>query len=203
MARSRPVGWVHALASMALQPWISHSGCCTSSIWGSEPHQNPQKGIRQQPPWSASSCPGSHCSRTRCSSPCPPPAPLERPPHPLLEACPPLASAAARLRSSPAAAAAARQQQQPPQQQRPRPRSSPAPRQPQQPGTRSHLHTSTPLHLQPLAPPHLHPLSPPHLHPPPTSTPPPVSPPPSQQPGPLTCTPPPSLESWGKVEVCR
>ena len=36
MARSRPLGQVHASASMALHPWISHSGCCTSSIWSPE-----------------------------------------------------------------------------------------------------------------------------------------------------------------------
>ena len=68
MSCSRPVGWVHASASMALQPWISHSGCCTSSIWGAEPHQNPRKwiGARTQvsPPPQPASCIhpiASHC----------------------------------------------------------------------------------------------------------------------------------------------
>ena len=40
----RPSGIIHmpdASGPMALQPSDSHSGCCTSSIWGAEPHQNP------------------------------------------------------------------------------------------------------------------------------------------------------------------
>ena len=60
MSCSRPVGWVHASASMALQPWISHSGCCTSSTWGPEPHQNPRKArsatLQVSPPPQPASC---------------------------------------------------------------------------------------------------------------------------------------------------
>ena len=67
----RPSGIIHmpdASGPMALQPSDSHSGCCTSSIWGAEPHQNPRKWITayQQvspPPQPAScTCPmPSHC----------------------------------------------------------------------------------------------------------------------------------------------
>ena len=44
----RPSGIIHmpdASGPMALQPSDSHSGCCTSSIWGPEPHQNPRKQV--------------------------------------------------------------------------------------------------------------------------------------------------------------
>ena len=67
----RPSGIIHmpdASGPMALQPPDSHSGCCTSSIWGAEPHQNPLKWIiaRQQvsPPPQPASCIhpiASHC----------------------------------------------------------------------------------------------------------------------------------------------
>ena len=68
MSCSRPVGWVHASGSMALQPPDSHSGCCTSSIWGAEPHQNPFKArgeiLQVPPPTQPASCicpMPSHC----------------------------------------------------------------------------------------------------------------------------------------------
>ena len=67
----RPSGIIHmpdASGPMALQPSDSHSGCCTSSIWGAEPHQNPQFGISARtqvsPPMSPTSCTcpmPSHC----------------------------------------------------------------------------------------------------------------------------------------------